>query len=167
MLYTPLTIKAMKLCYETHAGETDKGGTPYVFHPMHIAEQFNNFETHICAALLHDVPESPNNNYDVDYIRLEFGDTIGDAVDSLTRRSNETYSEYITRLSKNTIAREVKIKDISHNMNKTRLSLKTPADNKIADNLIKMRYRPAISYLIDGYCTYETFDKYRQSLKGE
>ena len=38
MLYTPMTKKALKLCYEAHKEQTDKSGMPYVFHPFHLAE---------------------------------------------------------------------------------------------------------------------------------
>ena len=39
MLYTAETKRAMKLCFEAHKDQTDKGGLPYVFHPFHVAEQ--------------------------------------------------------------------------------------------------------------------------------
>ena len=52
MIYTKLTNKAMKLCYEAHMGQTDKSGLPYVFHPFHVAEQMGDEYT-TAAALLH------------------------------------------------------------------------------------------------------------------
>ena len=39
MIYTDLTKKAMKLCFAAHKEQTDKTGIPYVFHPIHLAEQ--------------------------------------------------------------------------------------------------------------------------------
>ena len=56
MIYTELTVKAMKLAYAAHQGQTDKCGVPYVFHPLHLAEQMND-EYSVCAALLHDTVE--------------------------------------------------------------------------------------------------------------
>ena len=56
MIYTELTIKAMKTAYNAHMGQTDISGVPYIFHPYHLAEQMNTEET-VCAALLHDVAE--------------------------------------------------------------------------------------------------------------
>ena len=56
MVYTPLTIKAMKLAYAAHHGQTDKSGVPYIFHPYHVAEQMTD-EFTTCVALLHDVVE--------------------------------------------------------------------------------------------------------------
>lgn len=54
--YTVLTRKAMRICYAAHEGQMDKSGVPYVFHPIHLAEQMET-EEEICTALLHDVVE--------------------------------------------------------------------------------------------------------------
>ena len=56
MLYTPLTRRALKLCFEAHKDQTDKSGLPYVFHPFHLAEQMTEEVTTV-VALLHDVVE--------------------------------------------------------------------------------------------------------------
>ena len=42
MLYTPLTCKAMKIAYDAHHGQVDKGGLPYIFHPYHLAEEMED-----------------------------------------------------------------------------------------------------------------------------
>ena len=42
MIYTPMTKKAMKLCFDAHKEQMDKGGIPYVFHPIHLAEQMSD-----------------------------------------------------------------------------------------------------------------------------
>ena len=56
MIYTPLTIKAMKFAYDAHHGQLDYNGIPYIFHPLHLAEQMED-EISCCVALLHDVVE--------------------------------------------------------------------------------------------------------------
>ena len=56
MIYTEMTRQAMRLCYQAHAGQLDKSGVPYVFHPIHLAEQMPD-ETTTITALLHDVVE--------------------------------------------------------------------------------------------------------------
>ena len=56
MIYTELTCKAMKLAYNAHHGQTDYNGIPYIFHPIHLAEQMDD-EFSCCVALLHDVVE--------------------------------------------------------------------------------------------------------------
>ena len=65
MIYTALTKKAMKVAYEAHHGQTDRSGTPYIFHPFHVAEQMDD-ELSVCTALLHDVIE------DTEIIRKRF-----------------------------------------------------------------------------------------------
>ena len=55
MLYTPLTIKAIKLAWEAHSGQTDKTGLPYILHPFSVAFGMADENT-ACAALLHDDP---------------------------------------------------------------------------------------------------------------
>ena len=54
MIYTPLTKKAMKICFRAHKRQKDKSGLPYVFHPFHLAEQMQDEDTAI-VELLHDV----------------------------------------------------------------------------------------------------------------
>ena len=56
MIYSELTKKAMKLSFEAHKDQVDKGGMPYIYHPFHLAEQMNTEET-VIVALLHDVVE--------------------------------------------------------------------------------------------------------------
>ena len=56
MIYTPLTNKAMRIAYEAHHGQLDASGQPYIFHPIHLAEQMED-EITACVALLHDVIE--------------------------------------------------------------------------------------------------------------
>ena len=65
MLYTPLTKKALKLCFDAHRDQLDKSGLPYVFHPFHLAEQMDS-ENAVILALLHDVVEdSPCTHEDL------------------------------------------------------------------------------------------------------
>ena len=56
MIYTPMVNRALRLAYRAHAGQLDRGGVPYIFHPYHLAEQMDD-ERSICVALLHDVVE--------------------------------------------------------------------------------------------------------------
>ena len=63
MLYTRLTKKAMNIAYEAHKGQMDQSGVPYIFHPIHLAEQMNDEATTI-VALLHDVVEDTDMTFD-------------------------------------------------------------------------------------------------------
>jgi uncharacterized protein len=56
MVYTELTNKALRFAYAAHHGQFDYNGIPYIFHPLHLAEQMDD-EVSCCAALLHDVDD--------------------------------------------------------------------------------------------------------------
>ena len=119
MIYTELTKAAMKLCYQAHAGQTDKTGIPYVCHPLHLAEQMDS-ELTIVVALLHDVVEKAE--YPLEDIR-EFGfpDEVINALKLLTRDKNVPYLDYISQIKTNSTAKAVKIADLKHELNTTRL----------------------------------------------
>ena len=63
MIYTPLTKKALRICFDCHKDQVDKTGLPYVFHPFHLAEQMTDEISTICA-LLHDVVEDTELTFD-------------------------------------------------------------------------------------------------------
>ena len=56
MVNTKLTRKAMNIAYNAHMNQFDKAGVPYIYHPIHLAEQMDS-ETECIVALLHDVVE--------------------------------------------------------------------------------------------------------------
>ena len=117
MIYTELTREAMNIAYKAHHGQKDKGGFPYINHPLHIAEQMDD-EYSTCVALLHDVVE--DSDITCNDLSKIFPYDIVNAVNLLTRRDRELYSDYIGRIKKNPIATKVKLADLAHNMDKTR-----------------------------------------------
>ena len=121
MYYTPMTKAAMKLCFEAHKDQVDKAGISYVFHPISLAERFGEGqEAEICVALLHDVLE--DTDYTVDDIRAAgMSDEVIDALLLLNHNPKVEYMDYVLRLSQNNIARHVKICDLQHNSNLSRL----------------------------------------------
>lgn len=142
MIYTELTCKAMKFCYQAHHGQFDKAGVPYVFHPYHVAEQMES-EYDICVALLHDVVE--DTDYTLDDIRAEgFPEEIVAAVACLTREKGQPYMDYIRVVSTNAIATRVKLADLEHNSDKTRL----PSDDQNYNKKLHARYAKARAFLL-------------------
>lgn len=111
--------RAIELAVTAHTGETDKAGATYIRHPIRVMQQMDTEEERV-AAVLHDVVEDAS--YTLDDIEDEFGATIRDAVDALTKRDDESYQEFAARAAANDIARTVKIADIEDNMDLTRLS---------------------------------------------
>ena len=119
MIYTNLTKKALKLCFTVHKDQVDKSGLPYVFHPFHLAEQMEDEPTTV-AALLHDVVE--DSDYTLDDLRkLGFPEVVLDALALLTHDDDTPYLVYVARLKNNPIARSVKLADLRHNSDLTRM----------------------------------------------
>lgn len=117
MIYTALTNRAMRIAYEAHAGQVDKCGTPYVFHPYHLAEQMPD-EITTCVALLHDVVE--DTPVTLEDLGREFPPEVTDALRLLTHDPAVPYHDYVNALLANPIARTVKRADLLHNLDETR-----------------------------------------------
>lgn len=145
MIYTDSTRKALKLCYKAHNGQTDKSGTPYVFHPFHLAEQMKTEDT-VIVALLHDVIEDTTYTID-DIAAMGFSDAVLKALSLMTHDPDTPYDEYIRAIATNPIAMEVKIADLRHNMDVTRLSENQKALFKTQSRLQK--YQTALTYLTE------------------
>ena len=119
MIYTNMTKKALKLCFDVHKEQVDKSGLPYVFHPFHLAEQMETEETTI-VALLHDVVEDSDLTLE-DLRQMGFSDTVIAALALLTHDPAVEYMDYVRAIKDNPIARAVKLADLRHNSDLTRL----------------------------------------------
>ncbi len=126
MIYTPQTKAALRLCYRAHEGQTDRGGLPYVFHPLHIAEQMTD-ELTVTAALLHDVLEDTDLTVS-DLLSAGISREAAAVVEVLTRREAEDYFEYISRIAQSPAARAVKLADLRHNSDLSRLDAVSDKD---------------------------------------
>ena len=126
MIYTTTTKKALKLCFEAHKNQIDKSDMPYVFHPFHLAEQMNTEETTV-VALLHDVIEDTDYTFE-DLRNMGFNDSIIDALTLLTHDNEVEYMDYVKEIKKNPIAKAVKLADLKHNSDITRLDKITEKD---------------------------------------
>ena len=119
MLYTELTKKAIKLCFAAHAEQMDKSGLPYAHHPLHLAEQMTDEYTTV-AALLHDVVEDTNYTL-LDLREMGYPEPVLAALTLLTHDDDTPYLDYVARIKENPIARAVKLADLTHNSDLTRL----------------------------------------------
>jgi len=110
MIYTPMTKKALRLCYEAHAGQLDKSGMPYVLHPVHLAEQMTDEDTTI-VALLHDVVE--DTAYTLrDFADMGFAPQVIRAIGRMTHDDAVPYLDYVAAIKEDPIARQVKLADL-------------------------------------------------------
>lgn len=126
MIYTPLTKKALKISFKVHKDQVDKAGLPYIFHPFYLANKMDD-EYSICVALLHDVIE--DGNYTVeDLIKEGFPSEVVEAVKLLTHLKEDSYFDYINKMKLNSLARKVKIEDLKHNLDLSRLNEITNKD---------------------------------------
>ena len=117
MIYTPLTNKAMRIAYQAHHGQLDYNGIPYIFHPVHLAEQMDD-EISCCVALLHDVVE--DTAVTLKQLEAEFPEEVTTAVALLTHRYGTEYFEYVRAIKENPIAVKVKLADLDHNSDQSR-----------------------------------------------
>ena len=119
MLYTPKTKMALKLCFAAHKDQQDKSGMPYVFHPFHLAEQMQTEETTI-VALLHDVVEDTDYTLE-DLSAMGFDPVVIEALTLLTHDENVPYMDYVQTIKDNPVAKAVKLADLQHNSDLSRL----------------------------------------------
>ncbi len=137
MIYTELTKKAMRIAFDAHYGQTDRGNTPYICHPLHVADQMED-ELTTTAAILHDVLEDTELTAD-DLRREEIPEEIIEIVEILTHDKSESYSSYISQIidSGNRAALLVKQADLEHNMDTSR------AENGVLPESLLRRYETA------------------------
>ena len=142
MIYTKLTIRAMQIAYDAHHGQLDTSGTPYIFHPMHVAEQMTD-EYSTCVALLHDVVE--DTNLTLEQLQPEFPAEIIDALQLLTHAPNTPYLDYLQPIRNNPIALKVKLADIAHNSDETRFAANPPSPEQLT--YFRQKYAAALALL--------------------
>ena len=142
MIYTPLTKKALRLCFDSHKEQTDKTGMPYVFHPFHLAEQMDDEISTVCA-LLHDVVEDTDTSFE-DLSDIGFPSEVIEVLKLLTHTDGVPYMDYVEKISSNQIATKVKIADLTHNSDLTRMS-----SDEIDDYALKRneKYKAALKLL--------------------
>src|SRR3989442_1030928 len=115
---------AIALAVETHRRQKDKAGEPYILHPLRVMFRlpWDAPDAAKIAAVLHDVVEDSDGKVTpADLRRLGYAQEVVEAVELLSRRSNDTYEQFIDRLLPNPIARMVKRADLEDNMDVRRM----------------------------------------------
>lgn len=138
MIYTKRTKAAMELILRAHQGQVDKGGYPYVFHPFHVAEQMQD-ESTCLVALLHDVLEDCEG-YSLEKVSQEVGlnEQEQRALFLMTHDETIPYRDYVIALSCDPIARKVKIADLTHNLDLTRVGGVPTKKHALMQECLKM-----------------------------
>lgn len=119
-----LINKAISFASDSHAGQLDKGGVPYIFHCLYVmnsvVKKHGHHDQELAAiAVLHDVVEGTRAT--VDQIAVMFGERVAAGVEALTKRKGESFDGYLTRVKSNPDAIKVKIEDLKHNLHLERL----------------------------------------------
>lgn len=141
MIYTPNTKKAVRIAFNAHLGQMDKSGIPYIFHPYHLAEQMDT-EDECIVALLHDTVEDTNLTFED--LEGQFSEIVIEALKLLTHDDDVDYMDYIKKLKHNPIAKKVKLADLYHNSDNSRLETLSEKDK-----LRNEKYKKAIELLIN------------------
>ena len=140
MIYTGMTKKAINVMYQAHQGQMDKGGFPYCFHPYQVAQGMDD-EISCTCALLHDVVEDTDLTFE-DLAEMGFPAEVIDVLKLLTHRESVPYMDYVRNLADNPVARKVKLSDLHHNSDLSRINEVTEKDLE----RIK-QYKEAIAFL--------------------
>jgi (p)ppGpp synthase/HD superfamily hydrolase len=116
-----LLEKAIGIALEIHTGQKDKAGLPYILHPLTVMLQMDTDDERV-TAVLHDTIEDSRMTLDQLRQQLNLPDHIVEALDLLTHDKNAlSYDQYIERLRPYPLARKVKLADLRHNMDVTRI----------------------------------------------
>lgn len=137
-----LLEKAIEIAVIYHKGQVDKGGDPYILHPLAVAARVQSIEEKI-VAYLHDVPEDTILTLD-DLRNMGFPEIIVSGVDSVTKRENETRAEALYRAKQHILGKPVKIADILENSNIKRIPNPTEKDYRRIEN-----YQRDLSIMVD------------------
>lgn len=144
MIYTLLTKKAMKIAYKAHKNQYDISGVPYIFHPMIVASSMQD-EITTCVALLHDVAE--DTEISLEQLAEEFPESIMEPLRLLTHKEGTDYFEYIKKIKTNKNALKVKLSDIKHNMDESRIVGVDVPKEKL--DWWRFKYKRALEILLD------------------
>lgn len=134
--------QAIKIALEVHSGQVDKAGEMYLLHPLRLMFKFHTEDERV-VAVLHDVIE--DGEITLENLKLlGFSDSVVNAIDCLSRRKDEKYENFISRLSIDKLARKIKIEDIKDNLDLTRL-------NYISDKELKRieKYHRSLRLLLN------------------
>jgi len=131
--------KPIEIANRAHSEQVDKGGEPYILHPLRVMLSRKNELERICA-VLHDVVEDSDITFD-DLRKEGFSEEVITILDCLTKHADESYDEFINRILTNETACHVKLADLCDNMDLTRIENPTEQDNERIKKYVKAAER--------------------------
>ncbi len=119
---------AILLATNAHAGQYDKGGNPYILHPLKVMHYLKTDDEELqCMAVLHDVVEDTKTTWE-DIIQAGMTDRVVKGLISLTKMPGQSKNEYRAAILSNKDAMAVKKADLRHNSDIRRLKGVTDKD---------------------------------------
>ncbi|QXI04005.1 HD domain-containing protein [Pseudomonas tensinigenes] len=112
--------RAIAIAATAHAGQVDKGGAPYILHPLKVMLRMTSLEERI-VAVLHDVVEDCEISLD-DLRKEGFSEEVLTAIASVTKVPGESYDDFVERAAQNPIGRVVKLADLEENSDLSRIT---------------------------------------------
>lgn len=123
-----LLDKMLVIATNAHHGQFDRGGRPYILHPLRVMSFLKDDDEELqCIALGHDVIEDTKVTYK-DLRDAGMTERVIDGIRALTKQPGETYEEYKMRVFANIDAMRVKLCDLRHNTDIRRLKGVTEKD---------------------------------------
>ncbi|MDN2673557.1 GTP pyrophosphokinase [Janthinobacterium sp. SUN026] len=135
--------RAIEIAAAAHAGQTDKGGAPYILHPLRVMLRVAPGAQQI-VAVLHDVVEDSDGKITFDDLAREgFSREVIDGVRAVTKIEGESYEDFIARAALNPVGKAVKLADLAENSELSRIGEPTQKDLERGE-----KYRRAMGYLL-------------------
>ncbi|WP_085704205.1 HD domain-containing protein [Pseudomonas sp. B15(2017)] len=133
--------RAIAIAATAHAGQVDKGGAPYILHPLKVMLRMSSLDERI-VAVLHDVVEDCGISLD-DLRKEGFSEEVLSAIESVTKVPGESYEDFVERAAQNPIGRVVKLADLEENSDLSRIASPSWEDLERIE-----KYRRAIGRLL-------------------
>ena len=133
--------RAIEIAARTHAGQLDKGGAPYILHPLRVMLRVAPGVQQI-VAVLHDVVEDSEVTFE-DLEREGFSAEVISGLRAVTKVEGESYEDFVARAALDPVGKAVKLADLMENSDLSRIAEPSQKDlERVA------KYGRAIQYLM-------------------
>ena len=133
--------RAIEIAARTHAGQIDKGGAPYILHPLRVMLRLAPGAQQI-VAVLHDVVEDSEITFE-DLEREGFSAEVISGLRAVTKIEGESYEDFVARAALDPVGKAVKLADLMENSDLSRIAEPSQKDlERVA------KYGRAIEYLM-------------------
>ncbi|WP_426076403.1 GTP pyrophosphokinase [Janthinobacterium sp. PSPC3-1] len=134
---------AIEIAARTHAGQVDKGGAPYILHPLRVMLRVAPGAQQI-VAVLHDVVEDSDVTFE-DLEREGFSAEVINGLRAVTKVEGESYEDFVARAALDPVGKAVKLADLMENSDLSRIAQPSQKDLERVE-----KYGRAIAYLMAG-----------------